>query len=498
MSSEPPEEPEHRSEFSVLSPASPKPIHFPTPTNILVLENQMDVAYNQTEAHMSDPAMHNTEVRADFWRDPTEQNDGEDHASPYSTGGEGTEAANAGGAAEAEPAPTEQGTHSNETAARSAAEPEPVQISNSTSHEANANLDSGAVQEAQPSQAGDVVQPLSDPSVPAAEVSASEQASYRTQNDASHVEQAQAVAAQPFNGSLDVQALLNTLQTAPSASTAPDAAANANAAPPAEGITVATTLSPSNQTQTPSQQVPPGIDASDSSPTNASGLGVPPASGLPPRPPPQEQPLIHPNYVHSQHIRDYHPHAANPAFQPHARTGSGGHGNVADPNSHNFVPPVHSPAISNVPGLQLPGNGAAAAYSPNAPTFSGSAYASNGQPPGAGQTGQYAPGTFTNSPSTATGHSGFGASPTNMYNMAAYSPATSTAIESRREYQLREGQVPRVEDRPWDAETQRKYDRFIEDERRYVSEGRWEQFPQGSRLFVGVYLDCTTKNSVMS
>lgn len=43
----------------------------------------------------------------------------------------------------------------------------------------------------------------------------------------------------------------------------------------------------------------------------------------------------------------------------------------------------------------------------------------------------------------------------------------------------------RNEDRPWDAGVQRKYDNFIEEERKYVSEGRWEQFPNGARLFVG-------------
>lgn len=71
--SEPPEEPYNRSEPATLSPASPKPIHFPAPTTIPLLELQMDVDHNQVEKHMADPAMHNTEVRPDFWRDPNEQ-----------------------------------------------------------------------------------------------------------------------------------------------------------------------------------------------------------------------------------------------------------------------------------------------------------------------------------------------------------------------------------------------------------------------------------------
>jgi hypothetical protein len=67
----------------------------------------------------------------------------------------------------------------------------------------------------------------------------------------------------------------------------------------------------------------------------------------------------------------------------------------------------------------------------------------------------------------------------------AYGNMGGTPIESRRESKMRDGRQPPPEDRPWDAEVQRKYDRFIEEERRYVSEGRWEMFPQGSRLFVG-------------
>lgn len=40
-------------------------------------------------------------------------------------------------------------------------------------------------------------------------------------------------------------------------------------------------------------------------------------------------------------------------------------------------------------------------------------------------------------------------------------------------------------ERPWTPRTQTLYDQFLEDERRYVTEGIWDKFPQGSRLFVG-------------
>jgi hypothetical protein len=43
------------------------------------------------------------------------------------------------------------------------------------------------------------------------------------------------------------------------------------------------------------------------------------------------------------------------------------------------------------------------------------------------------------------------------------------------------------EDTPWGPEVQKKYDEFLRDERVYVTEGLWDRFPYGSRLFVGQY-----------
>lgn len=43
------------------------------------------------------------------------------------------------------------------------------------------------------------------------------------------------------------------------------------------------------------------------------------------------------------------------------------------------------------------------------------------------------------------------------------------------------------DDAPWGPEVQKKYDEFLHDERVYVTEGLWDRFPMGSRLFVGQY-----------
>ncbi|KAJ5236829.1 hypothetical protein N7489_006920 [Penicillium chrysogenum] len=44
---------------------------------------------------------------------------------------------------------------------------------------------------------------------------------------------------------------------------------------------------------------------------------------------------------------------------------------------------------------------------------------------------------------------------------------------------------PGDDDSPWGPEVQKKYDEFLHDERIYVTEGLWDRFPMGSRLFVG-------------
>jgi len=391
-----PDEPHLRSEIALLSPASPKPLHFPAPTNIPVLDNMMDVGFNQTEVHMADPAMHNTELRPGAWQDPNAPRD-ESVGQPASGEEVATKAAPS------------------------------MSDSQATAHQASARdtvLNMPTSQNAGPQAVSDVPVAQSTASfvvpTPSAAESASHHAAFPAQpSEASYVQSS----ATPLNSEVDVQALLNTLQSN---------AAQPSFTPAGDGLHVATASSPSQTNQQPRA---PGID---SSPVSAAGLGAPP-SGLPPRPPPQEQPLINANYSHSQHIRDYHPHAANPAYQANASR-SNHTANSADASSQAFVPPVH---VSTEPA-----------------------------PPGTDS-------SFGNPP------------PTNTQDQQAVLGATvnrtqgSTPLESRREYKIAAGLNLSEDDQPWTADTQRKYDKFIEDERKYVSEGRWEQFPYGSRLFVG-------------
>ncbi|KAF1844068.1 uncharacterized protein K460DRAFT_289229 [Cucurbitaria berberidis CBS 394.84] len=46
-------------------------------------------------------------------------------------------------------------------------------------------------------------------------------------------------------------------------------------------------------------------------------------------------------------------------------------------------------------------------------------------------------------------------------------------------------ETPDDEDIRWPPEINRKYEEFLDQERKFVTEGQWDQFPMGSRLFIG-------------
>ena len=382
----------------------------------------MDVGFNQTEAHMSDPTMRDTTLRADAWRDPNEQQtEAADHASPFSTGGDAMDAAKQIDSVQPSgPADAGTASHSDQSPTNDDDAKQVSSLLNGISNDAESYLQAEAAPDVTSAEAP---QASSDQSVSATEPAPT----------AEHVPaQSDEVKAEhqptPIPGAVDVQALLDTLSQNPSAPSN-----EANVAPSAEGL--AAILSPSH-----AQAQPPIPGAEASSSLSAPGLGAPP-SGLPARPPPQEAPLMNPNYVHSQHIRDYHPHAANPAVQSHARNSSADN---TDSGSATFA--------QSTPGATF-----------QQPTVNTQTY-QNGQPP---NNGVATPSTQTFPPAQQ------------QYTI------NGTPVESRREFKINAGETPTSDDMPWTQDIQRKYDYFMEEERRYVNEARWDQFPNGSRLFVG-------------
>ena len=177
---------------------------------------------------------------------------------------------------------------------------------------------------------------------------------------------------------------------------------------------------------------------------NLPTTSVPAPAGLPPRPPPQEKPAIHPNYMPGEDIRSYHfPHAH------HAGT-------------HANLPPQPSNAYRPVPAY-------ATAIPTSASGAPGTSSAQNGLPP----------------PPMATFQQ-----PPRVVDQPQASPTTQ---QFQRDTAGRSGPKPEAPadtgDRGgrWAPEVERMYDEFLGNERVYTAEGTWDRFPPGSRLFVGTY-----------
>ena len=69
--------------------------------------------------------------------------------------------------------------------------------------------------------------------------------------------------------------------------------------------------------------------------------------------------------------------------------------------------------------------------------------------------------------------------------MAAQSPLALGASQAQVQRSTSPGDD---EDIRWGPEVNRLYEAFLEQERKFVTEGQWDQFPMGSRLFIGEHL----------
>ena len=165
------------------------------------------------------------------------------------------------------------------------------------------------------------------------------------------------------------------------------------------------------------------VSTADSAISPSSIQGNP---NLPPRPPPQEKPISHPNYSAVDDIRSFHPHSQK----------------TPAPNSNG------QHAIASTP------TGAAPVLTIGA----------NGLPPPP-------PASFQGSNQTPTDQ--------------IQSPLTGLQDHKNdAEKKSDKGSVS-DEEVQWSPEVQKIYDDFLQDERKYVTEGQWDKFPANSRLFIG-------------
>ncbi|KAI6857750.1 hypothetical protein KC318_g21990, partial [Hortaea werneckii] len=265
----------------------------------------MDVDHNQVEKHMADPAMHNTEVRPDFWRDPNEQqqeqeqeqqqkqpqhgeeeqqaqvqstitNTDDQVTAPAQEGATG-HTTNEGGAATSTDSNMQDtnlnvNLHDTSTSTTS----QPLQVSNQASYqdnntttfhlEAQAPLEPDATSDQLPIPSNTYV------SNPAAAEPPSENGvvpdTFATATDQVKPEQPPS-GAPAGNSGVDVDSLLATLQGPPA-----DATATAAAAAPTNGVGQYT------PSQAQEQPPPPGVEGASAA---SSSLNAPP-NGLPARP----------------------------------------------------------------------------------------------------------------------------------------------------------------------------------------------------------------------
>ena len=202
--------------------------------------------------------------------------------------------------------------------------------------------------------------------------------------------------------------------------------------------TALSAANPPHATSPPPPTETTNVPASSSA--NVPSVSLPLSASLPPRPPPQEKPAIHPNYMPGEDIRSYH------YLQIHHATA---HANHSSQPSNSYRPSqVYTPSMT-------------------ASAAPGTTTAPNGLPP----------------PPMATFQQ-----PLRNHDQAQNSPNSQQFRQRDISGPNGSGSVMSVDsgnETKWTPELEKKYEEFLSQERMYVSEGLWDRFPHGSRLFVG-------------
>ncbi|KAF7929875.1 uncharacterized protein EAE97_009472 [Botrytis byssoidea] len=390
MTSDPPE-----FHTKIQSPLSPLPVHFPNPSEIPVLRNQIDPTFNMTTTHEPSKAplvvpevIESSMVSEDIEsplsdtrfsdaydekdEDTTvakaeEEDEGDDYAMTFDSDGEEH---------------SDSRDQSQAVDQESSSLPNTVptsELPNSLSNDRPATFD---IQNGPETQPAHTIPSLTVPSIPQ---STAAQSSDDSQNP---ITKAETTNSEDPNGEIDIQQLLDNITA--------NAEINAQAARP---------------NSSSSSNAPP--KGSSSLPTHAS---------LPPRPQITQIPK------RSNYTSFDDPHKYN----------VGGSGFSHQPNSYN-----HSGVTSSLVAVGAPGTATDPRY---------------GLPP---------------PPSVSFNHPHQDANSPKLYTQTRRFPSD----------QSHDGHDN--DDRPWGPTVQKKYDEFLDRERTYVTEGLWERFPKGSRLFIG-------------
>lgn len=161
--------------------------------------------------------------------------------------------------------------------------------------------------------------------------------------------------------------------------------------------------------------------------------------------------------------------------QPHGEPSNGG------PGSHYASQSYSSEGQSELSSIPAPANlpprpPAQDKYATN-PNFNPNDDIRSFHPHSQPVTGQYRGGGQSNAPAAA------GIGPSSTHGGSSNQSPNALGYGPRSSVDLSEGGDD--EDRRWPPEINRLYEAFLEEERKYVTDGRWDQFPNGSRLFIG-------------
>lgn len=380
-----------------LTPESPVPLHIPEPANIFVLQNQIDPMLGGSDAKPSENNQDEQDYDGDGDNDYIMDLENEELLEDV----------------------VQQSSDTLPNLSSSLIQPSTPAASHET-HSVPTQNDPSLSSHGQPQDiAGVPLQHSKSPHTQSPSTSIGQNAT-TTDSRADGNTYVPTIDTDVSDGGVNYQALLDHLS--PTAATAAAAAA-----PGADPATIPTVVS--------SDRPDPPPRAGSAEPPLAA-LPVP--AGLPPRPPPQDKPAIHPNYTPGEDIRSYH------------------YTHTQNSNSHNSYSAQPSNPYRPSQGYPHPATnttvGANGLPPPPIATFQ--------QPPAKTAQSQNSP-TAQSRPSEVQGRNG-----------------------ERSAVSADEGE----DDVPWDQEVARKYAEFLRDEAVYVTEGLWDRFPQGSRLFVGMSL----------
>ena len=401
------------------TPESPRPVHIPEPSNIPVLENQTDPIFNLMSTHLDPPfAARNMTAMDHEIAQLTAAQAAANAEATQIIGLEQNRDANA----------TPQTSEEAQSLGDLRGMPSMVQETARTQDQSDTsiNIKQFTPSSAQPAAPVDSHEPaISSMTDPPPNLSSSHPSTAEN-----------SLPALQLNEPVTVEEPPDIAEHAQEASTEDHAGTEVNYQALLDNIISSKEAEPpaASTTSTSTSQPPESADVSSSSAAPPTSFATP-VAGLPPRPPPQEKPAIHPNYALGQDISTYHYPQTHSNTQP----------SQASALSNSYRPAQFPPQNVIAPALAVPGSNGL----PPPPL------ASFQQPPKPAEQSEPSPSGFTQQQEDAVRMGG----------------------------KVERGS--REDERPWPRDIQQKYDQFLRDEEVYTKEGAWDKFPRDSRLFVG-------------